>query len=212
MLIENPLDRRRRFVDGFPRLAGAFPLLGHVPSLVSDTLRMIREAERRHGPLFFIEVGFGHRMLICAHLDALAVFQTKLGTSGYMRDASGGMFGESVIVQDGKAHQRMRAVLNGPFTPRGLSAAAVAPMVAEIALRRARRFATGDPVRVLAETRELALEVVFRIVGIDDSHLTEWRERYEEALWLLVNVPLDAPGWPRRRGRVGKAWIDARLL
>jgi cytochrome P450 len=211
VLLLNPLDRRDRSIAGFPRVRGAFPFLGHVPGLATDTLKLVRDAERAHGPLFFVEAGFGHRMLICAHLDALSVFQTKLGSNDYMRDAAGGMFGESAIVQDGKPHQRMRAVLNGTFTQRGLSAASVGPMVAEIVEQRARRFASGAPIRVLAETRELALDVVFRIVGIDDHDLSEWREKYEDALLLLINLPIDAPGMPRRRGRLGKAWIDARL-
>ena len=211
MLLLNPLRRRAGIVDGFPLVRGAFPLLGHIPALASDTLELVRRTEREVGSLFFIDAGFGHRMMICAHLDALSVFQTKAASNDYMRRASGGMFGESVIVHDGKPHQRMRAVLNGSFTPRGLSAAAVAPMIADIVERRVRGWARGVPLKMLAETRELALDVVFRIVGIDDPDLSEWRRKYEDALLLLVNLPIDAPGTPRRRGRLGKAWIDARL-
>lgn len=211
MRLSNPFARRRQ-LDGFPVAPGAFPFLGHVPNLAVDTLNVVREAERELGPLFFIDQGFGYHLLLCTEPEAIDVYLTKVGSNDYMRDASGGMFGESVIVHDGKAHARMRAVLNGSFTPRGLSAADVAPMIADIVEARVRAFASRRaPVRVLAETREMALDIVFRIVGIDDPDLTEWRRHYEEALLLLVNLPLDAPGTPRRRGRLGKAWIDAKL-
>lgn len=212
VLMLNPLGRSRS-IDGFPLARGAFPAIGHIPALATDGLAFIREAERRHGPLFFVETGFGSRMLVCARPDAFDVFMSKVASSGYMREgAVGEMFGSAVITQDGAVHHRMRAVLNGPFTPRGLSAAEVGPLVAQIMERRARRFMNGEPVRVLAETRELALDVIFRVVGIEDEELGEWRERYEEALLLFVNLPLNLPGTPHWRGRRGKAWIDGRLL
>jgi cytochrome P450 len=211
VLLLNPLRRRAGRLDGFPLAPGAFPLLGHVPGLASDTLALCRENDRALGPLFYIDAGFGRTMLMCTHVDALSVFQSKLGANDYMRSAANGMFGESVIVQDGKPHQRMRAVLNGSFTPRGLTAAAVGPMIAEIVERRVRELPRGEPIKMLAQTREMALDIVFRIVGIDDPDLSEWRRRYEDALLLLINLPFDAPGTPRRRGRLGKEWIDARL-
>ncbi len=213
VLLLNPLRTRAASVGDFPMAAGAFPWIGHMPAMATDTLAFLRDAERRHGSFFFIQPGFSVRLLMCTHLDVFNAFKTKLGSSAYMRRPPlGEMFGESVIGQDGKTHQRMRAVLNGPFTPRGLSVAEVGPLVAEIVERRVRRFTSGEPVRVLAETRELALDVIFRIVGVDDEGLSEWRQHYEDALLLLVNLPLALPGTPRWRGRRGKAWIDARLL
>lgn len=213
VLILNPIERRPRSLQGFPIARGAFPVIGHLPALATDTLAFIRGAERRHGPLFFIESGFDARMLICAHPEAFDVFKSKVASSGYMGEgALGEMFGSAVITQDGAVHHRMRAVLNGPFTPRGLSAAEVGPLVAGIVERRAARFMRGEPLRVLAETRELALDVIFRVVGIEDDELGAWRRSYADALLLLVNLPLDLPGTPHWRGRRGKAWVDARLL
>lgn len=211
MLLLNPLDRARTDIAGFPVARGAFPWLGHAPALGSDTLAFIRGAEKEHGRLFFIDQGFGAQSLVYAHPDAFNIFKSKLASSAYMRDAGGSMFGESVIVQDGKVHQRMRAVLNGPFTPRGLSVAEVGPLIAKIVLDRARTFARGEPVAMLAATREMALDVIFRVIGIDDEDLTEWRTQYEQALLLLINLPLSVPGSPRWRGTRGKAWVDGRL-
>ncbi len=212
VLLLNPLRSRPPSVGRFPTAAGAFPVVGHMPALATDTLAFLREAERRHGTFFFVEQGFGNRMLVCTDLAAFDGYKTRLGSSAYMRAAPlGDIFGESVIGQDGKTHQRMRAVLNGPFTPRGLSAAEVGPMIAGVVERRVRRLVRGEPFRVLAETRELALDVIFRIVGVGDEDLSEWREHYQDALLLLVNLPVMFPGSPRWRGRRGKTWIDARL-
>ena len=182
-----------------------------MPALASDSLAFIRNAERDHGRLFFIDQGFGANTLVWTHPDAFSIYKSKLASSAYMREAGGTMFGDSVIVQDGRVHQRMRAVLNGPFTPRGLSTAEIGELIAAIALPRIAAMMGGEPIAVLHQTRELALDVIFRIIGVGDRDLSEWRQRYQDALLLLVNLPLDVPGSPRRRGQRGKAWVDGRL-
>ncbi len=210
MLLLNPIGRRRG-VAGFPFADGAFPVLGHLPAMASDTLGFLRRAERDHGRAFFIDQGFGAQSLVWTDPDAFSIYKTKLGSSAYMREAGGSMFGESVIVQDGKVHQRMRAVLNGPFTPRGLGAAEIGPLIAKIVEARVRAIDLSAPLSILPWTRELALDVIFRIIGVGDRDLSEWRRSYQDALLLLVNLPLDLPGSPRRRGARGKRWVDARL-
>lgn len=210
MLLLNPLGRRRD-IAGFPFARGAFPVLGHMPALATDTLGFLRRAERDHGRAFFIDQGFGAQALVWTDPEAFSIYKTKLGSSAYMRDAGGSMFGESVIVQDGKVHQRMRAVLNGPFTPRGLGVAEIGALFAGIVRERVRAIDLGAPLAILSFTRELALDVIFRVIGVGDRDLGEWRERYQDALLLLVNLPIDVPGSPRRRGASGKAWVDARL-
>lgn len=210
MLLLNPIGRRPD-VAGFPFARGTFPVLGHLPAMASDTLAFFRRAEREHGPAFFIDQGFGARALVWTSLEAFSIYKTKLGSSAYMRDAGGSMFGESVIVQDGKVHQRMRAVLNGPFTPRGLGAAEVGPLIASIVEARVRAIDLASPLAILPWTRELALDVIFRVIGVGDRDLSEWRKRYQDALLLLVNLPIDLPGSPRRRGAQGKLWVDGRL-
>ena len=211
MLLLNPIGSYTPSIAGFDVATGAFPFVGHLPALASDPLAFTREAERRYGPLFFIKGGLGLRILICAHPDALGVFKSKVVSSSYMREVDGGAFGESSIVQDGKVHQRMRAVLNGPFTPRGLAAAEIGPRVAEIIERRVRRFAARAPIAVLAETREISLEIIFRLIGIEDRDLSAWRKRYQQTTLLLLNVPTMLPGSPRWWGSRAKRWIDARL-
>lgn len=210
MLLLNPLGRRPA-VAGFPFARGTFPVLGHLPAMASDTLAFFRAAERDHGDLFFIDQGFGAQTLVWTHPDAFSIYKNKHGSSAYMRDAGGSMFGESVIVQDGKVHQRMRAVLNGPFTPRGLGAAEVGPLVASIVEARVGALRLDDPLPILAWTRELALDVIFRVIGVGDRDLSVWRKAYQDALLLLVNLPFDLPGSPRRRGARGKTWVDGRL-
>jgi cytochrome P450 len=210
MLLLNPIGRRPD-VAGFPFAHGAFPVLGHLPAMASDTLGFLRHAEREHGRAFFIDQGFGARALVWTHPEAFSIYKSKLASSAYMRDAGGSMFGESVIVQDGKVHQRMRAVLNGPFTPRGLGAAEVGTLIASVVSERVQALRLDAPLPILSWTRELALDVIFRVIGVGDRDLSEWRKGYQDALLLLVNLPLDVPGSPRRRGTRGKTWVDDRL-
>lgn len=208
----NPLARRVAQRDGFPVVPGAFPVLGHMPANAVDMLGLMRDAERALGPMFYMNLGFGQWNLVYAKPDAFALFKNKLTTSEYMREGgSGVLFGEGVIVHDGARHRHLRAAMNGPFQPRGLEAAQVGAIVADLVERRVSAWVGRRDVRVLAETRELALEVMFRLVGVDESETAAWRHQYEELLLLIVNLPSELPGLPRSRGLRARRWIDERL-
>ena len=86
--------------------------------------------------------------------------------------------------------------MSGPFLPKGLAEAGVGPLVGEVVERWVRGFVGRRRVRVLAETRELALETMFRLVGVDPSELSAWRERYEKLMLLAIALPADIPGSP----------------
>jgi cytochrome P450 len=77
--------------------------------------------------------------------------------------------------------------------------------------RRVAAWVGRRDVRVLAETRELALEVMFRLVGVAESEIGAWRHQYEQLVLLFINLPVDLPGTPRRRGMAARRWIDERL-
>jgi cytochrome P450 len=67
-------------------------------------------------------------------------------------------------------------------------------------------------VRILAETRELALAAIFRVMGIPEEDLPAWRRHYEAYVLLALNLPLDVPGSPRRRGRRARRWLNEHLM
>jgi len=211
----SPLARRVEERDGFPVLPGGFPLVGHMPATALDELGLLRDAERSLGPMFFWNQGFGAFQLVCTARDAFSLFKNKVTDSEYMLTHQGlaHLFGAGLIARDGAEHRHLRTAMNGPFQPRGLGEAKVGELVASLVDARVRSWVgagRGD-VRILAETRELALEVMFRLVGVDEHEIGAWRHRYERLMLLALNFPFDLPGTPRRRGLEARAWLDERI-
>ncbi|MBA3549411.1 MAG: cytochrome P450 [Nannocystis sp.] len=208
----NPLQSRPRIRMGFPMMHGGWPVVGHLPALYVDTLALVRRAERELGPMFWLNQGFGHPALYCLDPEAFDIFRNRVTTSEHLRTVAGAFLGESMIVHDGPKHHHMRSAMNAPFTPKGITALEVGPVLAETIQTRIARWPALGEFKLLAQTRELALALIYRMMGIEEGDLTEWREHYEEFMLIALNVPIELPGFPRWRGRRAKAWLDARLL
>jgi cytochrome P450 len=211
-MLVNPLDRRIKSQRGFPIAPGAFPLIGHLPAIATDYLGLLRRAEREVGPFFYLRSGFERPVLNCLHPDVFSIFKNKVTTSTYLLELLPDLFGISLIAQDGPVHQHMRSAMNGPFLPRGLTAAEVGPLLADIIERRVRSWGDRREIKILHETRELVLAVMFRLLGVPETNLSTWREKYEEFMLLAINLPIDFPGLPRHRGKRARAWLDEHLL
>jgi cytochrome P450 len=209
----NPLARPIKERDGFPVAPGAFPVLGHLPALAVDALGFMREAERRVGPLYYWNFGFDRWELTYSSRDSISLFRNKHTSSDNFRQAPGWreFFGESVMVHDGAMHQHMRSAMNGTFQPRGLAEAKVGEIVADLAERLVRRWTGREKVEVLADTREMALSVMFRLAGVEDEEIAGFRDHYEDLVMLFVNIPLKVRGSPYDRGMKARAWVDQKL-
>jgi cytochrome P450 len=212
VLFLNPLNRRVTELSGFPVFPGAFPRIGHLPAIATDYLGLVRRAEQELGRFFWIKGGFDLDTLTCTDPEVFSIFRNKVTTSTYLLGLLPDLFGRSLIAQDGALHQHMRTAMNAPFLPRGLTAADVGPLLAEIIELRVRTWSGQREIRILTEARELVLAVMFRLLGVPETNLLAWREHYEEFMLLAVNLPLDLPGLPKRRGRRARAWLDEQLL
>ncbi len=211
-MILNPLRRRVRHRHGFPVMPGGFPVVGHMPAVATGYLQLVRAAEARFGKFFWLEGVLGSTQLNCLDPDVFTIFKNKLTTSTYLQTLFAELFGGSLIAQDGPPHHHMRSAMNLPFLPRGLTASEVGPMVAETIERRVATWPTRGDVQILAETREMVLAVMFRLLGVAETELSAWRQHYEEFMLLAVNLPFDLPYSPRRRGLKAREWLDERLL
>ncbi|WP_437753632.1 cytochrome P450 [Sorangium sp. So ce1389] len=208
----NPLARRVQTRHGFPVLPGGFPVVGHMPAIAVDTLGLLREGQRRFGSLFFSHQGFDDWHLVYASNEAFSLFKSKALDSSYLTEGGlGNLFGQTLMAHDGASHRHIRTAMNGPFSPKGLDAAEVGAIVAASVERKVRSWLGRRDVLVLRETRELALEVMFKITGVVDDELPEWRHHYEDLMLLILNLPFDVPGSPRRRGLRAGEWLDARI-
>ncbi len=212
MLILNPLQRNVRERRGFPVFPGAFPALGHLPAIASDYLGLVRRAERELGPFFWLKSGAAVENLHCLDPEVFSIFKNKVTTSTYLQGMLPDLFGISLIAQDGPVHHHMRSAMNAPFLPRGLTAAEVGPLLAEMIERRVSAWRGRGPIKILAETRELVLAIMFRLLGVPETNLASWREHYEDFMLLAINLPLDFPGSPRRRGVRARDWLDVQIL
>jgi cytochrome P450 len=210
-LLRNPLQRRVHDRHGFPVLPGRFPLIGHFPVMALQQLELMRDAKRRVGDLFWVELNPGFWTLVCVHEEAFQLFRNKVTTSEDFRSYVGDLFGESMIVHDGAKHHHMRGALNGPFSVRGLDAAAVGELFADTMDRAVRRLGERREVRILSATREIVLSLMFRMLGVPEQELSAWRVQYEELMMLAVAIRADLPGFPLRRGLRARAWLDERL-
>ena len=211
-MLLNPLRRRKRQLQGFPVLPGGFPLLGHLPAMMTDALGLMRRAHREYGDFFWMLSGFGQRSLYCLHPDVFSIFKNKVTTSVFLQEVASDFLGRSLLVHDGPLHQHMRSAMNGPFLPPGLTAAETGTILADLIEKGVRRWVDRGEVKILAETRELALAAIFRVMGIPESDLPAWRRHYEAYVLLAVNIPIDVPGSPRRRGRKARAWLNEHLM
>ena len=101
--------------------------------------------------------------------------------------------------------------MNPPFVPRGLSLSGIGQVMAECIATRLQRLPVGRPVRILAETQTLALELIFRLINVAPGELDTWQQQYRHFMEMLIPIPWDLPGLPRRRALTAKRWLVERM-
>lgn len=194
---------------------GRWPFIGHQGRMVSaGHLRWMQALRQTHDRYVWVDMGLGspnwHIMCLDA-ADHKLLGNTKALSVAQYSDISGLLLGRSLLTRDPPEHTDMRSTLNRPFTPRGLSAAGVGRIVREVVERRCAALARRDEIVLLTETRELALEIIFRILGIDGEEISAWRHRYERFLLATAPLPTELPGTPRWFAAQAKRWLLARL-
>ncbi|PRQ01038.1 putative cytochrome P450 [Enhygromyxa salina] len=194
-----------------PTLSGRWPLFGHLPRLNRDAYRFLRDAARELGPVFWIDLGFGNRTLMVVSEPGFAVFKSKHADSSHLRDFAA-FLGKSMLTVDGPDHRRMRTASSHAFTPAGLSRAQIGDTIAETLERRVATWQGQDSVAIVEQTKVIALEVIFRVMGIEVRDLPQWSRWYAEFLLGLIDIPINLPGTPKWRARRARRWLEARVL
>jgi cytochrome P450 len=194
---------------------GYLPGLGHIPALLAD-LPGLLESGASQGPLFWMNLGGDRWVLASTHEDWFAVLRNKETSSAILSEMegeaiAGNFLGRSVVVLDGSAHRRTRGAMNGPFTPRGMSAVGMGQAIAEVIGARVSNWPKETRVPIAAETREIAVDVIFRTLGIPQKDCRAWRMKFEEMLCLAIPVVGKVPGSAGWRGRRARAFVDDRL-
>jgi cytochrome P450 family 117 subfamily A len=212
-MVANPFSQQVHYRKGLPVLPGAFPVVGHVPALYVDGFEIFRRGHETIGPLFWLYYGFGLWSITCTGRECIDVLRNKAASTIHIKRAASMMMGESLMAQDGATHLRMRFALNEPFTPRGITKTGIGTHMADVVNSRVARWAERRSVTVLSETQELALSVIFRIIGVEVDDLTEWRAQYQTfVLSAAPYVPDWIPGSPTWRAARARSWLDKNLL
>lgn len=197
--------------EGLPVMAGALPVLGHTLALHLDVPGALRRAAETLGPAFWVSLGFGSWYLFCARRSSFDLLKHPKVVNAGSRATLDFILGRSLLAMDGPDHRRVRVAMNPTFSPRGLAESGSGAVIAEVVRARAERWASLGELRVHAETKELALDVIFRITGVGNQDLPAWRAQYGELLLGLLPIPWDLPGLPRRRALRAAAWINAEI-
>lgn len=195
--------------EGIPVLPGAFPVVGHAPYTMGNAMTFLRDAEAKVGPLFWTK-NIGQYTLVCMGEPGFELLKNKVTSSEFIREESPDFIGDSLMSRDGASHRNLRSAMSAAFTPRGLTASGAASIAAEVVESYVSRLPEG-PFSLLEVTQRLTLDVIFRIIGIDDKELAAWNHNYREFVWGALPIKLDVPFSPARRAKAGKQWLDARL-
>lgn len=194
-------------------MSGSLPVFGHLLSFFKDPTQTVARGTEELGPLFWVETGFGRRRdLVYSSPAAIELLRRKELESGHFYEELPLFFGRSLLVVDGDEHRHMRAAMNKPFAPRGLDRAGVGHIAATATRARVAAWVGRSQVEILAETQELALQIIFGIIGVEAEELSLWRKQFRTFMLSAVHLPLEFPGSPKWWAQRARRWLDEHLL
>ena len=206
---ESPRKKQAHHL-GIPILSGGLPLLGHAVSNFGDTLTFLRKAEARVGPLFYMRTFGSELQLVCMGEPGFELLKNRVTSSEFIRHQAPDFIGDALLSRDGPSHRGLRTPMSGPFTPRGLTSSGASALSAEV-IEASVATLPSAPFSLVVETQKFALDIIFRVMGIDRSELAEFHANYREFTFGAIPLKLDLPYLPRWRARRGRAWLDSRF-
>jgi cytochrome P450 len=198
-----------------PVAPGSWPVIGHLRQFASELPDFLMRNERDLGPLYWVNNGFGHWSVVVCGDAAHTVMKNKLTRSDIMGGDDDHITGHTLLIHDGVKHKRMRGAMNSPFTPKGLTGANVGQLLVDVALERLEAWKGKRSIKVLDETSDYALDIIFRMLGIPGADLPIWRQKFNEFIGPWIIVPTKLPGSPRWKSARAAEWMDrefARLV
>lgn len=194
----------------FPALDGAWPLVGHLLEMYRDFPALCARGAAMHGPLFWVKSGPGERQLMCTDPSAFSVLKDPASSNSFYHDNFDALLGNTLLAFDGELHRSVRQVLNPPFTPQRVRRSDLLAIICEVIESRMAGFRSGRPIDIVAEARDMALTIIFRMVGVSVDRVEEWRKQYNRFMFSAlpaerVKGPLY---WIAKRAQ---RWLDEQL-
>lgn len=195
-----------------PVLGGGWPVVGHTFRLLKDQPKAFRELEESPGPFCWLKIlGIGW-VLIYTRRESFDLFMNRITSSAWLANQANVVIGRtSMVAADGAEHRHLRKAASGPFTPRGLTMSGVSATMAEVVEARVQAMLRKDELVLLEETQRVALDIIFRIMGIPEAQLEAWGEKYTELLGGVIGPHVEVPPFPFFFAARARRWLDERL-
>lgn len=201
--------QRRR--DGFGVLDGAYPVVGHIPEMYRRFHSLCARGRATHGPLFWIHGGPGAAQIMCADPSGLALLKHRDASTAFYAEGFGALLKRTLFSFDGDAHRSIRGVLSPPFTPRNIRRSDALTIIEEAGERGFAAWESQSQVKVLKASQAIAMEIIFRMIGVPHRDVLEWQKQFQR--YLLAGIPSGG----RIQGPVkvvagrARTWLDDRL-
>lgn len=199
-MLLNPFKRRPRPEQGIPMMAGAFPVLGHLPAIVRNLPGLLHHGEKTCGDHFWLDFGPAGHFVTSTHPDVFALLRNKDASSTLIEEMAKDMLGGSVVAQDGVMHRHARDAIKPTFLPKGLTQAAIGETFAPLILQRIQQWCALEEIPILRESSDLMLTLIFRLLGIPSRDLPQWHCQYRKLIRLLIAPPSTCPARPYGAG------------
>jgi cytochrome P450 len=174
---------------GMPIAPGWMPVVGHVPQLIRDLPGFLRSCARA-GPLCWMDLARGQTQLVSTREEAFTVFRNRETSSRNIGGSWRAIWWDARMLCSTERRTGARAGRWGPpFTPRGLNAASAGALIREVIEPRVESWVWQREVALTEETREFAVDLIFRMMGIPSAQLSEWRHQFEELVLLAFPIP-----------------------
>lgn len=199
-------------ISDVPRLPGHLPLVGHAFRLFTELPALLRTVATSEIRLQRLRAPGGLDMIVWADLAAFDLFRHRSISSAHQVDIGETVFGStSMISADGATHRHRRKASGRSFTPRGLTMSGVSAVISEVVTDRVARMLERPDVLLLEESQVLAIDIMFRIMGVPREELRAWTHQYTLMQGAVGFPRWNLPGLPYRRALDARAWVDERL-
>ena len=193
-----------------PVVSGALPILGHIHHLITNPNRFYSVNVHASQPLAWVNHGFGKWSILVSGDAVDVVLKNKISKSGDVDATSADLLKNTVVQQDGAEHRRVRGAINGPFSPKGLTAAGVIEVINEVFAKGVDEWPAAGEVNIGNCSSHLTLQIIMRIIGVAPKDLEEWGRHFRTAALGNFNLPKIpyTPSWWAARSI---DWLGARI-
>lgn len=201
-----------RSLSDIPPMLGHLPLVGNVVQVYRDLPALMRSLHDGDSRLQRLRAPGGVDMVVWGDLESFDLFKHRSVSSAHQVDVGEVVFGmTSMISSDGQEHKRRRKASGHSFTPRGLTMSGVSSVISEVVNERVASMLDRSEVLLLEESQILAIDIIFRVMGVPREELRAWTRKYTEMQSAVGFPQWNFPGTPYYRSRRARDWVDERL-